>query len=198
MFEAVSLFEKKISSFFGSPYAIATDCCTHAIELCLIHLKVKNVLIPNHTYLSIPMTCKKLNLDWDWRFDAWSEYYQLGGTEIYDAATLWRKDSYIPNTFMCVSFQYKKHLSLGRGGAILCTNKEDYDALVKLSYDGRERGTPWASQSISSFGYHYYMTPETAMMGLEKLDDAVQTTPRLWSFRDYPNLQEHFALFSNK
>lgn len=31
----VELFEIKIANFFGSPYAVATDCCTHAIELCL-------------------------------------------------------------------------------------------------------------------------------------------------------------------
>lgn len=196
MFETVSLFENKISSFFGSPYAVATDCCTHAIELCLIHLNIKNVSIPNHTYLSIPMTCEKLKLEWNWKHDAWEEYYQLGGTCIYDAATMWRINSYIPNTFMCVSFQYKKHLSLGRGGAILCTNKADYDSLVKLSYDGRDRSAPWVSQSISSYGYHYYMTPETAQLGLDKFDNAVKTTPRQWSFNDYPNLQEHCPLFS--
>ena len=27
--------EQKVSDFFGSPYAVAVDCCTHGIELCL-------------------------------------------------------------------------------------------------------------------------------------------------------------------
>lgn len=198
MFDKVTLFEEKISSFFGSPYAIATDCCTHAIELCLIHLKIKEVLIPFQTYLSIPMTCNKLNLKWNWKDDKWSEYYELGDTGIYDAATMWRRNSYISNTFMCVSFQYKKHLSLGRGGVILCSNKTDYNALVKLSYDGRERGTPWQSQNITSFGYHYYMTPETAEIGLKKFDDAVNTVSKLWSFNDYPNLSSDHSYFRNE
>jgi dTDP-4-amino-4,6-dideoxygalactose transaminase len=27
--------EQRVSDFFGSPYAVAVDCCTHGIELCL-------------------------------------------------------------------------------------------------------------------------------------------------------------------
>ena len=28
---------------------------------------------------------------------------------------MWRENSYIPKTMMCLSFQFQKHLSLGRG-----------------------------------------------------------------------------------
>ena len=38
-----------------------------------------------------------------------------------------------------------------------------------MSYDGRLPDVPWREQNISSVGYHYYMTPETAQLGLEKL-----------------------------
>ena len=34
-FDVVADFEKEIASFFGSSYAIAVDCCTHGLELCL-------------------------------------------------------------------------------------------------------------------------------------------------------------------
>ena len=34
-FETVQEFEKQIAKFYGAPYAVATDCCTHAVELCL-------------------------------------------------------------------------------------------------------------------------------------------------------------------
>jgi hypothetical protein len=27
---------------------------------------------------------------------------------------------------------------------------------------------PWRDQDIESYGYHYYMTPETAQLGLDK------------------------------
>ena len=34
-FDIIKLFELKIANFFGSPYAVATDSCTHGIELSL-------------------------------------------------------------------------------------------------------------------------------------------------------------------
>ena len=48
-FEAVENFEKEIAKFFGAPEAIAVDCCTHAIELCLRHEKVKEIIVPKRT-----------------------------------------------------------------------------------------------------------------------------------------------------
>jgi dTDP-4-amino-4,6-dideoxygalactose transaminase len=89
---------------------------------------------------------------------------------------------------MCLSFQFKKHLSLGRGGAILCDNLQTYTELKKLSYDGRSPDQPWAEQNIDTVGYHYYMTPETARLGMAKLYDAIKTQPRKWSYVDYPFL----------
>ena len=35
MFEKIKQFEEALADFTGAPYAIMTDCCTHAIELCL-------------------------------------------------------------------------------------------------------------------------------------------------------------------
>ena len=64
---------------------------------------------------------------------AFENYYYLGNTNIIDAAVYWKKNGYIENTYMCLSFQFKKHLSLGRGGAILLQNKNDYDILKKMS-----------------------------------------------------------------
>ncbi len=188
MFEKVTDFENRIAEFFGSPYAVATDCCTHAIELCLIHLKADNISVPRQTYLSIPMLGEKLKLQWSWNDELWNEYYRIGNTPIYDAATLWRQNSYILNSFMCVSFQFKKHLSLGRGGVILCTSKTDYNELVKLSYDGRCRGPAWPEQDIESVGYHYYMTPETAIMGISKMADAIVKPYEPRSYKDYPDI----------
>ena len=66
---------------------------------------------------------------------------------------------------MCLSFQFQKHLSLGRGELFFLI-KEDFDILKKMSYDGRDPGTPWRDQNISMIGYHYYMTPETAQLDL--------------------------------
>lgn len=190
MFDIVYKFENAIANFFGAPCAISTDCCTHAVELCLRYKKIKSTTCPRHTYLSIPMTLEKLNINWKFSDEDWKEYYQFPRTNIYDAATMWRPNSYIPGTLMCISFQYKKHLSLGRGGVILCDNVVDCANLIKLGYDGRHRNAPWAEQDVYSLGYHYYMTPETAQLGLDKLQDAINTTPKIWSSKDYPDLSK--------
>jgi len=189
MFDKVSEFEKKISNFFGSPYAVATDCCTHAMELCLRYEGYNNIIIPTHTYISVPFVCEKINLTWKFKYQEWEDYYYLGNTNIIDAAVYWKKNGYIENTYMCLSFQFKKHLSLGRGGAILLQNKKDYDILKKMSYDGRSHNQPWMEQNIDFVGYHYYMTPETAKLGLEKLPNAIQSNPKKWSYENYPNLR---------
>jgi dTDP-4-amino-4,6-dideoxygalactose transaminase len=33
-FEKIVEFESALAKFTGAPYAVMTDCCTHAIELC--------------------------------------------------------------------------------------------------------------------------------------------------------------------
>lgn len=188
--QSVINFEDAIGEYFNSPYVIATDSCTHAIELCLRLLKPIELTIPVHTYLSVPMTAIKLGIPFKWREESgWSKWYRLGNTEIIDAATFWQKNGYVPFSYMCLSFQYKKHLSLGRGGAILTDNIESAKTLRKMVYDGRSRDLPWAEQNIDTLGYHYYMTPETAELGLSKLDEAILKMPKIWSWYDYPDLR---------
>tara|TARA_B100001123_G_scaffold74689_3_gene84229 strand:+ start:37070 stop:37663 length:594 start_codon:yes stop_codon:yes gene_type:complete len=187
-FEIIQKFEKEIARFYGAPYAVAVDCCTHAIELCLRQQSIKHYTVPKRTYISVPFLADKLGINFDWRNEEWQDYYYLGGTNIIDAAVLWRENSYIPNTFMCVSFQYRKHLSLGRGGIILTDNKKDVILLKKMSYDGRLPDVPWREQDIDTMGYHYYMTPETANLGLQKLPNAIKTKPKQWIVTDWPDL----------
>ena len=189
--------QNKLSDFFGSKYAIAVDSCTHGIELCLRYTKEKKISVPKRTYLSVPFLAEKMGLEREWRDEEWEDYYTVnyGDKKIIDAAVLWRKDSYIPNTFMCISFQYQKHLSLGRGGVILLDNEKDYLILKKMSYDGRLPNIPWRDQNIETIGYHYYMTPETAKLGLEKLENAINTVPKKWTVNDWPDLT-HMKIFN--
>ncbi len=189
-FDVISKFEDKIAEFFGAPYAVAVDCCTHGIELCLRDQEVKSISVPKRTYISVPFLANKLNIDLQWRDESWEDFYFIGDTNIIDAAVLWEKGSYIPNTFMCLSFQFRKHLSLGRGGMILTNDKDASIRLKKMSYDGRLPNIPWREQNISSIGYHYYMTPETAQLGLEKLPDAMATKPTKWTINDWPDLTQ--------
>jgi len=194
-FKVVEVFENKIAKFFGAPYAIAVDSCTHGIELCLRYDPVYSINVPKRTYLSIPFLAKKLNIKLNWVDNKWKDYYYLT-PNIIDAAVLWSPNSYIPGTFMGISFQYKKHLALGRGGIILTDNKEAAIQLKKMSYDGRLPDIPWRNQNINTVGYHYYMTPETAQLGLDKLSDAIKTKPHQWKLEDWPDLTQ-MDVFNN-
>ena len=186
-------FENQIASFFGAPYAVAVDSCTHGLELCLRLLNETYIVCPNKTYLSVPMLADKLSINLKWaEYDyeqQWVQMYRIT-PRIADAATMWKRNTYIKNVFMCLSFQYQKHLSLGRGGMILCPDEQSYNQLKKMSYDGRVPGIPWREQDIDTMGYHYYMTPETAALGLQKLPEAIATPPRIWTWEDYPDLTQ--------
>jgi len=189
MFQVVTEFEKQIAKFFGAPYAIAVDSCTHGIELALRYTEAEKIVVPKRTYLSIPFLAHKLFLDLYWKDEAWVDYYYLT-PYIIDSAVLWKPNSYIPDTFMGISFQYQKHLSLGRGGVILTDSEEAAIQIKKMSYDGRLPNIPWRDQNIDTIGYHYYMTPETAQLGLNRLPNAIKTTPRQWIVNDWPDLTQ--------
>lgn len=195
-FNKITEFENKVAKFFGSPYAVAVDCCTHGVELCLRYKNIRKIKVPKRTYISIPFLANKLNLDLEWKDEVWTNYYYLTDS-IIDAAVLWEKNSYIPNTFMSVSFQFRKHLALGRGGIILTDDKNAAMELKKMSYDGRHPDIPWREQNINTMGYHYYMTPETAELGLEKIDKAIDTIPKQWVVTDWPDLTQ-MEVFTSK
>lgn len=186
-FQPICQFENEIAEFFGAPYAVAVDCCTHALELSLIHTGAQKINVPKRTYISVPFLSQKLNIEMEWKDENWEDYYHLT-EKVIDAAVLWKKDSYIKNTLMCVSFQFRKHLSLGRGGIILTDDKNAALCLKKMSYDGRIPNVPWREQDIESYGYHYYMTPEIAELGIKKLPDAILTKPKKWQTSDWPDL----------
>lgn len=193
-FNVITEFEKEVAKFFGAPYAVAVDCCTHGVELS-IRLQMKKgihipkIYSPKRTYISIPFLANKLGLELEWKDEDWVDIYYVF-PKVIDAAVLWKKDSYISGTFMSLSFQYQKHLSLGRGGMILCDNEADAKMLTKMSYDGRLPNIPWRDQDIETMGYHYYMTPETAQRGLDKLKEAIETLPRQWVVTDWPDLTQ--------
>lgn len=188
MNETIQKFEKAIAEFYGARYAVATDCCTHAIELALRYTQANNVTCPSQTNISIPLTFIKLGLKWQFVDELWQDHYTIGNTNIVDAAVYWKENGYIPGTFMCLSFQFKKHLNLIRGGAILFDDPTHYDILKKMSYDGRSPDQEWRLQNIDTMGYHYYMPPETAQLGLDKLPDAIARLPKKIDYSEYPYL----------
>jgi len=188
-FKSVEIFEERIAAFFGSPYAIAVDSCTHGVELALRYTNAKKITVPKRTYPSIAFLSNKLKIDLEWKDENWVDYYYLTDNVI-DAAVLWKRDSYIPNTFMSISFQFQKHLNVGRGGILLTDNKTAAAQLKKMSYDGRLPMIPWRDQDIDTVGYHYYMTPETAELGLQKIEEAISSPPKQWIATDWHDLTQ--------
>ena len=186
-FEKIAEFESALAKFTGAPYAVMTDCCTHAIELCLRIDHVKQCSIPAHTYLSVPMTLHKLDIAFDYTDIDWLGEYQLLGTRIWDSARLLREGMYRIGHIQCLSFGYDKPLSIGRGGAILTDDKNAYDRLIQQRYDGRDLTvSPWENQKTFRVGYHYRPTIEEAVRALELLP-TVDQEPKP---KQYPNLRE--------
>ena len=197
MYHVVEQFEQQIAEYYGASYAVATDSCTHAIELCWRYDQVDNITIPAYTYISVPMTAMKLNLSWSWNHDAWNKSYMFGNTRIVDGAVNFERGSHQDGTLMCLSFQFQKMLNLVRGGAILCNSVETYKTLKYMSHDGRtDNNIPWAKQDIAHVGYHYYMPPETAELGIKKLQSGDLNKSKTWSDQDYPYLPD-FKVFQH-
>ena len=171
-FDAITDFENKLSKYTGAPYVIATDCCTHAMELCLIYLKPTDpITLPYRTYLSVPMLMHKLELNYNIVQYEWRGRYRLAPTPVWDSARMLDQNMYLPEQYMCLSFGRTKPLEIGRGGAILTDNEEAYVWLKQASYDGRNLSiSPWQDQVEFQIGYHYMMRPEECIEGLNKFD----------------------------
>ena len=190
-FEIISLFEERVSAYMGAPYGVAVDCCTHAIELCLRYLKAQGpVAIPKNTYPSIPMTVLKLNAEISWTDEKWQRYYKLSPHPVLDASLCFEKISYVADSFMCLSFQQKKTLPIGRGGMILTSDKNAAAWFKKASYDGRSRHKKWKEDPIQMLGFHYYMTPEDAARGILLLEELGANPVLTGGFSDYPDISQ--------
>ena len=194
--EVVTLFETRVAEICGSKYAVAVDCNTHAVELCLRYLQPKSkITIPSHTYPSIPMTLEHLGLEWEFSNIEWQGSYHIDPLPIIDASLQFRYGIHQPQSFTCLSFQFKKRIPIGRGGMILCDDDAAYEWLTKASYDGRSRGVKWHEDLISMLGFHYYMTPEDAARGLLLLDELGSEHEDMGGWQNYPDLRT-FPVFS--
>lgn len=190
MFEKIKKFEDELAEFTGAPYAIMTDCCTHAIELCMRYDRVRSCSFTAYTYLSIPMLMHKLNIRYTLEEELWLGEYHFYDTRIWDSARKLQPGMYRSGTMQCLSFGHDKPLHIGRGGAILLDDAAAYQDLVKMRYDGRDLTvTPWQDQKEFRVGYHYKPTPEEAMQGLALLQGLRENCPPPRSVQ-YPDLRK--------
>ena len=170
MFDKILEFETALAEFTGAPHAIMTDCCTHAIDLCLRYDQVRACRFTPYTYLSMPMTMHKLGIEYQYLDHAWQRWvgeYQILETRIWDSARRLEANMYRAGQMQCLSFGHNKPLSIGRGGAILLDDATAYQSLLRMRYDGRDLTIkPWIEQKEFSVGYHYRPTIEEAESGL--------------------------------
>jgi len=192
MFEKIKQFETALAEFTGAPYAVMTDCCTHAIELCLRYEQVRSLKMTPYTYLSIPMLMHKLGIEYEYLDHEWQRWigeYPLVDTRIWDSARRIERNMYRPNTMQCLSFGHDKPLHIGRGGAIILDDKEAYDTIICMRYDGRDLNIkPWIDQKEFRVGYHYKPTPEEAIQGIAMLEGLKEHCPAPRHV-DYPDLR---------
>jgi dTDP-4-amino-4,6-dideoxygalactose transaminase len=191
MFSKILEFETTLAAFTGAPYAIMTDCCTHAIELCLRYDQIRECTFTPYTYLSIPMTMHKLGINYNYFPDSlphrqrWTGEYKFELTRIWDSARRLESNMYRAGQMQCVSFGHDKPLAIGRGGAILLDDKTAYQALLRMRYDGRDLTiSPWVGQQEFRVGYHYRPTIEEAERGLELLSQYQSQPPRAVVYPD--------------
>lgn len=178
MFDKILKFEQALAEFTGAPYAIMTDCCTHAIELCLRYEGIRSCSFTAYTYLSIPMTMHKLDIRYTLEDEKWLGEYQFHDTRIWDSARLCRRNMYRQGQMQCLSFGHTKPLHIGHGGAILLDDNAAYEEIIRMRYDGRNLNVlPWQEQKTFKLGYHYKPTIEDAVQGLALLEGLKELNP---------------------
>lgn len=187
-FDPIYKFEQALGDLTGAPYVVMTDCCTHALELCLRYVSpYKVVRIPAYTYISVPMTLEKLDIGYLYEDEEWVGEYQIKETNVWDSARKLQLGMYRQGQMQCLSFGHSKPLDIGRGGAILLDDKQAYNTLIRQRSDGRDlKISPWETQKVFEMGYHYRPTIEEAVRGLELLPTVDQAV----KYHKYPDLRE--------
>jgi dTDP-4-amino-4,6-dideoxygalactose transaminase len=188
-FHAILAFEQAIAEYTGAPYCVSTNSCSHAMEIAFrLTFNGKHVSFPAHTYLSVLMTLKKLEIDYTLTDDSWKGEYQFAGSNIWDSARQLSHNMFRPGTIQCISFGRTKPLEIGHGGCLLTDNYQLYKAASCMRSDGRDlfAYSPWINQNTFNVGYHYNMRPEDCVIGLNLLANQ-QFTEQIDKFYNYPD-----------
>lgn len=176
-FKALFDFESALAEYTGAPYVVATDGCTHALELCFRHDDIKETAFTPYTYLSIPMLMHHLEIKYEYHTQEhrqqWTGEYRFEGTRIWDSARRLEPGMYRPGQMQCLSFGWTKPLQLGKAGAILLDDRETYQKFSRQRSDGRDLNIPWETETELILGWHYCPTLELCARGLELLPTVI-------------------------
>ncbi len=166
-----AMFEDELCRYTGAPFAVCVDNASNALALCLLRENVvgKEILVPERTYPSVPCEVIQAGGRVKWvtvNGETITGAYKLSPTRVWDSALRFTADMYLPGQLMCISFTGAyKHLKLGKGGAILCDNQEDYEWFKKARNSGRSECS-YHVDNFTMIGRNCYMMPQIAAQGL--------------------------------
>lgn len=196
--QATMDFEHELGRYTGAPFVVCVNSCTMAILLAVAwhtkrglfdaHPRMK-ISIPRPGYISVPQAIVHAG-GWPvFRDEEWSGHYQLQPLPVWDSARRFTSGMYMPGQMQCVSFHASKILGLEQGGAILHDDPKADQWFRRARFDGRTPGIPPNKDpSIGSMiGFHCYLNPSTAAMGLLRLYSLPRHNEDLPN-DDYPDL----------
>lgn len=222
-FDVVRTFEHEMAAYTGAPRAVAVDSCTSALFLCFKRVcdgRLRNLCclsMPKKTHISVPTMAIHAGAFIEWRDEDWGGVYPIVLNKddvackepvVWDAALRMRKHMFNefvpaahesatgvsrPVAFACLSFQYRKHLPIGRGGMILHNGSDaDDEFFRRMRFFGRAEVPAMEDPGPTLLGWHCYMTPDEAARGLCFMQNIPVASHDLEI--DYPDLSQYEVL----
>lgn len=193
-YSIVDEFERVVAKHVGAKHGVALDNCTNALFLSAMYLKWEGwrVSLPRHTFIAAPMAMLRAGAMPVFRDAEWIGQYPIHtphdkSSAIWDSATQLEKGSY-NGGFMCVSFQYRKPIPIGKGGMVLTDDWLAAQWMRRVRNNGRgESPFPYPIERITEMGYNMHMMPEQAARGLALLE-LRGTDGRQGKWSDYPDV----------
>ena len=198
----VDEFEQAVAKYAGAKYGVAVNSCTNAIMLSVKYAFIKceyNIkglfFLPSHTYVGVPYAILAAGGKIRFKDFKWKGIYPIGVYDgkvydyIIDSARRFTKGMYKKHTLYCLSFHETKHLAIGDGGMILTDDKQAYDALRQMRFDGRTPGLSVFDDEFTLPGYHCHMKPDVATRGLMLMAGVKDYNEDLPG--DYPDLSQY-------
>ncbi len=160
------VFEKHIGEFTGAPYVVCVDSCTSALFCCFNLRRPQKIVLPENTYIGVYTAAHFNNIKVIFKNIEWDDSYGVPPTNIIDSARRFQKGMYVKNTLMCVSFGHKKILNIGKGGAILLDNYEDYKKLLRIRNCGKDVNLPLHKNIYDLIGLNMVLPPDLSRKGI--------------------------------
>jgi dTDP-4-amino-4,6-dideoxygalactose transaminase len=186
-YQVVEQFEAELCAYTGARYAVTTNSCSMAILLACASYPKTEITLPSKTYCSVPNSVLLAGHKVKFVDMPWNGAYNLYPTRVWDSARRFTSGMYQPGAFQCVSFQTSKILGLEQGGAILHDSEHGDAWLRRRRFDGRLDASEIMPKQR---GWHCYMNPSTAAIGLQRLSCLPKHNPDQAGYMDFPDISK--------